>query len=200
MKTLGRWVLCAMLAVPGMAMADPGFLDFHYVAKSDLDIEITGLGSGSDDGNGFGARLLMPVSPTFALTGEYQANSYDDSGLDVTNLRFGGGLVGPTTSGLILEYVSIDLDDSTADGFSIKGRLASARVGSTQVYGEIGYVTVTDDDDVDYKGVEFNVGAAFALSPVTGLILDYRKTNLDGDDLELTFSDFRVGLRMVLGA
>lgn len=200
MSKTGKGLLCALLLAPGAAMAAPGFVDIYYVPKTDLDVNIPGFGSGSDSGNGFGIRGLIPTSPTFALTGEYQGTSYDDSGIDVSQLRLGVGFIGPSTSGVFIEYNSADLDDANADGFAIHARLAGNASPTLQLYGDVGYAKLTDDSNEDFDGLEFTLGGAVALNTACSLFVDYRKTSLDSDSLELDFTDIRAGVRFNIGA
>lgn len=188
----------AILMTSGAAQAQgPGFVDLYVVPSAKLEVAIPGFGSGDDDGDGFGIRGLIPASESLAITGEYQSTSYDDSGIDMDQLRFGIGLTGPTTSGVYLEYISSTIDDADADGFGVHGRLSTPASQPVGVYGQIGYVALEDDFETN-SGIEFSVGLAFQVNDAMGIFVDLRKTSLEGEDseIEIDFTDFRAGLRI----
>ena len=188
-----RFIAAAVLALlsqPALAQTG-GHVDIYYIPSADLDLEVPGFGSGSDDGDGFGFKGLVPAD-TIAITGEYQSTSYDESGIDFDQLRVGVGLIGPSTSGLFVEYIDADLDGAAADGFGLHGRLAGE-----QFYAQIGYIELKDDFETS-SGPEFLVGLAIAGNESMGGFIDLRKSMLKGDesDVEYEFTDIRIGLRI----
>jgi hypothetical protein len=181
-----------LLLASQSAFAEPrGHVDVYYIPSADLDITIPGFGSGSDDGDGFGFKGLIPAN-NLAVTAEYQSESYDESGIDFDQLRIGVGMIGPTTSGVFVEYIDADLADAPADGFGIHGRLAGE-----QFYAQVGYVSL-DDDSETIAGPEFLVGVAIAGNESVGGFIDLRKSMLEGADsnVEYEFTDVRIGLRI----
>jgi hypothetical protein len=203
----GKGLLCALLLIPTTAMAQRGggFVDFMYVPQTKVEITFSdpsGTFAVDGDGDGFGIRGLIPAGESVAFTGEFQTVTYEGD-TDTDRLRFGIGMVGPTTSGVFLEYDSVSFDDYDMDGFAVHGRLASNPSPGTQIYGDIGYAQLTDDDDLDYDGLEFSVGAAFGVSDAFSLLADYRVTRLkaseSGGSLEFEYTDLRLGGRMTFG-
>jgi hypothetical protein len=198
-----KMTACAVLALlPSVALAQSpargaGFVDVYFVPSANLDVTIPNVGSGDDDGDGFGVRGMGSVSDEVALTGEYQSTGYDDSGLDVDQLRFGVGLVGKTTSGVFIEYVDFDFEGEKADGFGLQARLAGQSSAAVGLYGQLGYVSIEDSSE-KLSGLEFSVGASFRLNEQTALLADFRKTHLEGEDskIEFEFTDVRVGVRL----
>lgn len=189
-KFAGASVL--MLLSPGaLAAADGGYLDVYYVPSAKIEVTIPGFGSGDDDGDGFGFKGLGRFG-TIGLTGELQSTSYDDSGIDNDQLRLGVGMVGPTTSGVFLEYVDIELDGSDADGFGVQGRLAGEHF-----YGQAGYISIEDDFETT-AGIELLIGFAIGDPQGAGAFVDMRRSMLEGDesDVEYEFTDIRAGVRV----
>jgi hypothetical protein len=181
-----------MLFSPGaFAAADGGYVDVFYVPSAKIEVTVPGFGSGDDDGDGFGFKGLATFE-TLGITGEFQSVSYDDSGIDNEQLRLGAGLVGPTTSGVFLEYVDIELDGASADGFGLQGRLAGEHF-----HMQAGYVSIKDDYET-MAGVEFLVGFAIGDPQGYGAFVDLRRSMLEGEDseVEYEFTDIRAGLRV----
>lgn len=186
------FLLCAPIA----AFADGNHVDAYVVPSSELEVDVPGQGSDSVDGDGFGVRGFGLVSPNVGLTGEYQSVGLD-RGVDVDQLRLGAGLLTGTGLGLFAEYVKLDGDDGDADGFAVHGRYEAApNGGALNLYGQIGYVMITDDFE-DNTGFEFSLGAAYRFAPQLSGFVDYRQTSVEGEDseIELDLSDWRIGAR-----
>lgn len=196
-----RHLLLLLLLGPLAAHAESrGNLDLYFIPSAKLDVEIPGFGSADDDGDGFGVRGSGALSDNAVLTGEYQSASYDDSDLDIDQLRLGVGLTAADSgSGLFVEYVDVDFDGDEADGFGIHGRLASKASDVVSVYGQVGYLSVKDDFEKN-TGLEFSVGATFWINDTAGVFGDFRQSNLEGEDseIELELTDLRVGIRIGL--
>lgn len=189
---------CGLLLFSGAAGAANGYLDLYFVPSAKLDLTIPGVGSGSDDGSGFGARLLAPLSGTSAaISGEYQSVGYDDSGIDFDQFRVGLGIIGESRSGVFVEFVSADLDGSKADGLAVQARLEGGGGGGASFYGQLGYAKL-DDDAENLSGLEFTIGIALPINDQTGAFLDYRRSQLEGHDsgVEFEFTDLRAGIRI----
>lgn len=194
--------VCAVLVMlPSVAQAQgaspTGFVDVYYVPSAKLDVTVPNVGSGDDDGDGFGVRGMGRVSDEVAFTGEYQSNGYDDSGLDVDQLRLGVGLIGKTTSGVFIEYVDFDFDGERADGFGLQARLAGQSSAAVGLHGQLGYVSIEDNTE-NLSGLEFSIGVTFRLNERAALLADFRRTELEGEDskVELEFTDVRLGVRL----
>lgn len=187
----------------GMAAAQAhatgnGNVDVYFVPSSELEVVIPGFGSATDDGDGFGVKGEL-TSGVILFNGEYQSTSYDDSDVDVSNLRLGVGVQTESNPhfGAYVEFVSTDFDDATADGFGLQGRVKYNVNDSFELVGQLGYISVEDDAADTFAGPEFLLGLAYKVTPNFGLFADYRATQRqDDDDLELNSNDFRVGARI----
>jgi opacity protein-like surface antigen len=172
-------------------------LPIYYIPSAEIEVE-SFLGNGTDDGDGFGIKGEFAVAPNVYLTGEYQGTEYDDSNLELDQLRLGAafGEGAGTGGGLYgrIQYLNISFgDDDNDDESGVGGHIGFALAPSPEfkLYGEAGYLKF---DDVD--GPEFLVGAAFQVAPNIGIFADYRTASLEDDnDNELTLDDFRVGAR-----
>lgn len=195
-------LLCAMVAAPATALAEEGrggFVDIYYIPSAELDVDIPGFGTISDDGDGFGIKTMIPVAEQAVLTGEYQSAGYDDSGIDISQLRLGVGIAAPSGSGAFVEYISVDTEELTGsktDGFGIHGRLARGGNGEIGIYGQIGYL-ILEDDFEDIDGIELAIGASIPVSGNLGVFLDLRKSPQKGkdSDVEVELTDIRLGAR-----
>jgi len=200
-KLLMLAALAAPLAVPAIAQAnEQGHVDAYYIPSSNLDID----GAGDDDGDGFGVKGMVPLGSNFFLNGEYQSVTLDDSDWDIDQLRLGGGWQTPLATGTFAvygEYANIDLDGSEADGLGVHGRLVFPIAPSVNIYGQLGYLWLEDDDNYDIDGLEFLIGASVDFTPNIGAFLDFRQSNLTADtnlgDQDFTFQDVRVGVRVL---
>lgn len=194
--------LCAALlaGVPLAVSADgmPNSLDLYYVSAG-VEVDDPFLGSGDDDGDGFGIKGNFAVADSFFLAGEYQAVGYDDSDLDLDQFRGGIGVnsdpAAPAVWYGLAEFLNFELDDGTDSesesgfGIHIGGRFAINEIFSLN--GRIGYVDVDDAD-----GLEWLIGGDIAFTEQLGAFADYRVTSLEDDtDLESDFDDLRVGVR-----
>lgn len=187
-----------LLAASGMAHAEaPGHFDLFFVPSAKFDVTIPGFGSLDDDGDGFGIKGQIPVGETMVLLGEYQGVTYDDTDIDVDQLRIGLGSFGESGGGFYAEYASIDLDGSEADGIGLHLRLSGAPSDAVTVYGQIGYLMLNDDSE-DISGLEILFGGALNVSGNTGVFVEMRKSMLEGadSDVEFEFTDLRAGLRI----
>lgn len=187
----------AMLVASGVAQAEtPGHIDVFFVPSAKFDVTVPGF-SFDDDGDGFGLKGQIPVGESAALLAEYQGVTYDESDIDVDQLRLGIGSFGPSGSGAYIEYASIDLDGSEADGFGLHARLAGGASETATVYAQIGYLMLSDDTE-DIEGLEIMFGGALTISGNTGAFVEWRKSALEtsDSDVEFDFTDLRVGLRI----
>lgn len=187
----------AAFGISAPAFSAPGnsYLDGYYVPSAELEIDLPGIGSADDDGDGFGIKGAAELAPQVFLIGEYQSTEYDDSELELDALRIGAGFgAGAGNGGGLygrIQYIDYEIDNEEESG--VGGHIGYALPLSNQfrLYGEVGYLKL---DDVD--GPEVLGGAAFMLAPNLGIFADYRVTQLEDDnDIELTFEDFRVGAR-----
>lgn len=194
------------LMLPSLAFAhEPGHLDIYYIPSAEVEISIPDLGSADDDGDGFGAKVFAPLGQAqkFFIAGEYQSVSYDESDLDLDQMRVGAGLQSSLQTGALAvygEYASLDLDDAEADGFGVHGRLSFPLVETVRLFGQLGYLMLEDDSDAELEGLEWSIGASVDFNRNFGGFVDYRQTSLeDDDDIEYDFSDLRLGVSIRFG-
>lgn len=195
-----RLLAASLIALSPAAFAAGagGYVDAFYVPKADIDLD-----GGSDDGDGFGVRGQVNLAPQFALTGEYRTVSYDDSDTDFDQFRIGGMFLAQGQSGFGAEYINGSLDETDVSGFGIHGRLAGDVAPQLQLYGQLGYLMTTFEDtgfEDDFTGLEFSVGGVFNVNKQFGILLDWRRTDLSGDDsdIDATFTDIALGARINL--
>lgn len=178
-----------------------GHIDAYYIPSADLKIDVSGLGGADDSGDGWGGRVSIPVSATAAIVGEYQETDYDDFDLGTTQFRGGLAMFFSPTSGLIVEYVDIDLEsndgDEPADGFAGHVHIGFPAGDAAEVYGRVGYAKLEDDSGEKIEGLEWSVGIAVDLNPNMGGFIDFRSSRLETADsgVDFQFDDLRIGLR-----
>lgn len=200
MKT--RFAAGLLALAPALAWGNAGYLDLYYVPSAEFETA-----TGSDDGDGFGAKMLAPVGDGVLLSGEYQTSDYDDSGIESKQFRVGLAFMGGDVLrfGVLGEYVDAELElpglgKLATDGYGLHGRLELAPSENLSLYGQGGVVKLKDDDGDRLDGPEYLVGLALALDPATGLFVEHRSTTLeDNDGDEIEFTDLRIGLRLQLG-
>jgi opacity protein-like surface antigen len=172
-------------------------VDIYYIPKADLDISLSGVGSGKDDGDGFGMRGRALISDMLFLSGEYQTVEYDDSGLEIDQFRAGLGLAGAVHSDLFiigsLEYARAKLKapglgSESDDGFGIHIGMLARLTQQFSVNAQVGYVSLDGD------GVEMLLGARFKPTEQFGIFVDYRMTKLSDSGVDLDLDDLRVGV------
>lgn len=209
---------CAAAAalMPGIGFAkEPAaaVLDAYYVVLADFEIE-GDLGAGAsfdsefDDGDGFGVKGRFNLTPSFFIAGEYQANEYEDLEIEgatidvdaeLDTIRGGAGFrFAPNLPFYVMgEYIYSDLEidgESEDDsGFGAHIGLDSPVADTISLYGQAGYVDIGGGDGFEVLG-----GVVFMFTPAIGAFADYRYTDLEDDDVESTFGDFRAGLRIAL--
>lgn len=173
------------------------YIDGYYIPSADIELK-QGPFRGDDSGDGFGVKGRAAFADTLFFSGEYQSVNFDDSDSDLDQVRAGLGFKGESPFFGRVEYVNFDTndgDDSKQDGFGIHGGIQAELTPSFGITGELGYIDVDDFD-----GLEYLIGADLKFNPVLGAFIDYRVTNLDGDnDLQLDLNDLRVGLRFDFG-
>lgn len=205
MKILKGTIAAALVLGPSLAFAaTPGYLDGYYIADSKLKLHVPGAGSGDDSGDGFGVRVAAPIGDAAFVAAEYQTANLDDSDIDIDQIRAGLGFMmgeAPLRFGGVAEYIHLKLDgggDSiTPDGYGLHGRVEFAPLPAATLYGQAGYVHVSDHGTAD--GFEWQIGGAYNFTPMFGAFVDYRSTDLDSDDVDYKLNDVRLGLRWNFG-
>jgi len=199
-KLVGAGLL-AMAPMAGFAVT-PGYLDLYYIPKASVE-------AGSfpeEDGDGYGVKLMAPVSRWGVLTGEYQTVQLDDSDQDLNQIRAGLGVMTGSRArfGAVAEYIRLELDNpgmgsDAAEGFGVHGRIELDPTNWLNLYGQLGYVRIDNDGAVD--GLELSVGAATRINAAIGLFADYRLTKLEDEaKVEHDIADLRMGLRVSFGS
>lgn len=212
MMKLGIFSLGALALAASFNAQAGASLDVYYVPSEELKIGVSGLGSESQDGDGFGGKGVFSFGTSGALiSAEYQATEIDDFDVEIKQARVGGGWMRPHETfsfGGYGEYVALEFEsgDGSADasGFGVHGRLEFAPAPALTLHAQAGYLSLSDDDsDEDLTGPEYSIGAAYAFSPTIGGFADYRYTNLETDDgggeAEFELNTVRVGVRFVFG-
>jgi len=206
MRTVKTVLGASILALaPTLASAGGVAIDAYYVAVGDLEVNDNAF----DSGDGFGIRGQFQVTGLGFLTGEYQANDYENlegTSIDgeLTTFRAGVGFdLGANNPFYVRgEYidwqfegsptliVDTDRDDS---GYGVHLGAAGSLSEALGVYAELGYIDVGDFGD----GMEYMVGALLSLSGGSGLFVDYRYSSLTGNhDVDQKLGDIRTGVRI----
>ncbi|MGB0954538.1 MAG: hypothetical protein ACPGZP_00900 [Panacagrimonas sp.] len=206
MKKLGIAALaCSGLLFAHQASAgSEGAVDLYYIPSAEFEVDVDGFGESEfDDGDGFGAKARFALGSQLFIAGEYQTVEYEELGglpIDGELDQIRGGLgfwIGADSPFYVAaEAVHLDLDTGD-DGDDETGFAAHLGVNaplgeSINLYGQAGYI------DVDGDGLELLGGLAFQVTQTLALFADYRHTTLDDDGVEITFSDFRAGIRLAL--
>lgn len=173
-----------------------GHVDAYYIPNADLEIS-DATGSAKDDGDGFGLKGRFLVSEQLFIAAEYQAVEYDDSELELDQLRVGVGFTMPINITLNfvgqVEYINAETDapgvsSESDDGFGVHAGLEAALAPQFSLYGRVGFVSVDDSD-----GPEFLVGARFKVTPNASLFADYRASRFSDSGTDLDLDDLRIG-------
>lgn len=201
-RSLVMGLAAAMFGAPLAASAHGSSYIDGYGVLADTETELVGVGRAEDEGDGGGIKAQLDLGGVF-LTGEYQSVDYDDTEIELDQVRAGialgpgagngGGFYGGA------EYVNFnfdfpgipDEDEEDQDGFGGHIGYAIALAPIVRLYGQAAYVKL---DDID--GPEFLAGIAVELLPNLGVFADYRATDFeDEDENELSFDDVRIGAR-----
>ena len=196
----------ALVAAPLSAFAG-GSVDVFYM---DQDLDISGPASLKDDGDGFGMRGAAELGHGLSLTGLYQKSDLDDATIlglkDIEETRVGLSydhrLDGFTVGGG-LDAVSVDLDFQGAvpvsvalSGYSANVHASVSPIENLSLYAHVGYTDLNKAD-----GMEYGVGASYAVTPEVSGFVEYRTARLDGDlnlgagKIDLDLDTLRVGAR-----
>lgn len=203
-----RFVRLALAAsiLPAHALAGAtqfNRIDAYYAPDVELEAEDDD-GKASIDGDGWGVEGAVSFSDRAFFTVQYQSDTVDDVGgeIQLDQTRFGVGMQlnsGPSPAWYLrAEYIQLDMEatvfdlgsaSADSDGFGAHLGVYGEN-GQWAGYAEIGYASVEDAD-----GFEGVVGGLFRISERFGLFAAYRYTQLDDDDVTLTLSGLRAGLR-----
>lgn len=170
----------AVLSTP--ALADGSGFVRGEIGRSDIDVTIDEMGSGSDEDTAWGFRGGYWFNPNIAIEGFYSQlySTTLDDGFDSYRAKLhavGVGLVAKKNFG------------GNHQGFFISGRGGIAR----------GVVTVEIDGSME--GAEassakpyFGIGAGYDFNERFGLSVNYDRLSGDGDGVDLTAKTLTLGL------
>ncbi len=194
------WAL-ALLLLPLSAYAEGvsyNYFEANYIIDEELDVDIPGFGSGSDDGDGFAVAGSFAFNETFFGNASYSDASLDDSGLDLSNLSIGVGARSAQWTGAVdlfgvLSYEDTEVDSLDDSGFGIAGGLRGLLADNFELNGQVKYTDIGDAD-----GVGFKVGGVYAFNPNWGVTGDWSTSNLEDDTgAEVDIDELRVGVRYI---
>lgn len=177
-KTL---VLCCALALASLsnvALAAEGGAGFirAEVGTSDVEMDVDGLGSGSDDDSAYSVRGGYFFNANFGVEAFY-SNLYDKSedGASLELTGYGIGVVAKKNFG------------ANNSGFFINGR-----AGIAHLKGEAGLAGFGSDSDTSNKAY-VGVGAGYDFSESFGVSLNYDFHQADFDGLSVDADTLTVG-------
>lgn len=185
----------ALTAAPLGAFAG-GSVDVFYMDQ-DLDIQ----GTPNDDGDGYGFRGMAELGQGVSLTALHQDADLDNapkSNLKETRvgLSYARAMNGFNV-GAGLETVTLDSNtggSGTSDrGYSINVHASMSPIDKVNAYARIAYTDVESRD-----GIEYEVGASYAITPVVAGFVEYRMLQLENNASPSTDFDLdtlRVGAR-----
>ncbi|MDZ4080449.1 outer membrane beta-barrel protein [Hydrocarboniphaga sp.] len=213
-----KLLMLATLAAPSAAWAnEQGHIDGYYIPYSAYETDDGTGDSVKLEGDGFGVKGMIPLGyqGNFFAIGEYQSTSQDKRfgggkvNTDLDQFRLGGGFQVPLATGtgaVYAEYINVDQDleglKFEPDGFGIHGRLSFPISPGVNLYGQIGYVSLSDGD-IDADGPEYLIGGSVDFTPNIGAFIDFRYTDLKIDfndgfaDEDDAYSNVRLGVRVL---
>ena len=146
-----------------------------------------------------GIAGVFQVADQVFLTGEFQTVEYDDTNVDLDQIRLGAGFgpgMSPNNQGLYgrVEYVNFEFDPGKDDD-GVAGAIGYGLPLNPQfrVHGEVGYLYMDDAD-----GPELLIGATYRIAQNFGVFADYRISFLEFDgpgNGDVDVSDLRAGVR-----
>lgn len=197
-----HWLCCAAGAVlmSQSANALDSNLSLNYL-KQDLEVTLPTLGSGSDDGDGFGISGVYAFNKIGHISAAYQ--QVDIENLESSEFRIGGGAGYQVNSVFFpygrTEFARIDLENqltnNTADdsGVIFSAGVVLSLTERFQLDGRVGLVALDDTD-----GGEIELGATARVTDNFGVFASYRGLYLEDDfNNEIDFDDVRAGVRFL---
>ena len=184
----------ALVAAPLSAFAG-GSLDVFYVDQ-DLDA-----GPADNDGHGYGIRGAAELGHGLSLTALHQDADLDTpikSNLKETRigLSYDRAMNGFSVGGG-LETVTLDTNTGGAGasqrGYSVNMHASISPIENVSAYARVGY---TDLDDSD--GIEYEVGASYAITPEVAGFIEYRMLQLETNatpSVDVDLDTLRIGAR-----
>lgn len=180
-------VLLALLAAPGLALADGFSYDYLQLSYGQVDFDNVSI-----DGDGFGVDGSFGITESLNIIGGYQTTDFD-SLADANQLQVGLGVHTPISETLdvvaAVSYINVDVDTFLGpagddDGFGLTAGVRAAITSKMEANAGISYV------DFDNSGDETGFG---------GSVL-YNFTDVFSAGLGASWSDdtstFSIGGRM----
>lgn len=194
MKLVGTGLL-AISPMTAMATGMGNSIDGYYVS-SGLEVDVENVGSGDDDGDGFGVKGTFAFADQLFFNGEYQTVGYDDSDADLDQIRAGVGINTSASEQIVFyglaEFISFDFDNEDDSGFGVHGGAIFNLNQAIALNARLGYVDLGDSD-----GLEWLAGGSFKFTPQVAAFIDYRVTNQEDSGVELDVDDLRIGARFI---
>lgn len=175
--------------------SERSYFDAYYVPRFEFNVT-----SNEDHGDGYGARVQIPVWNGLRVTGEYEAATLNDTGFDITQYRYGLLFMGGDHIRLgagaaeIRPTISTSLSDFKPDGYSLYLRGELDVTEGSSLYAQAGYRKLRPDANAD--GPEYVFGGTAMFTSILGAFGEYRLAALKDDDgARIEFADIRVGVR-----
>jgi len=174
-------LVLAMAATPAMA---GGFVRGE-IGQANVDFDVDGLGSDSDDDTSYSIRGGYYFNKNFAVEGFY-SSFYDKSA------EFDDGTVtydaAPKLSGIGRGVVGKTDFGGDQTGFFLMGRAGF-------MHGKVdASVSGLGSDNASSNKPYFGIGAGYDFSPKLGLSLNWDRYQGSGDDLDITADTLALGL------
>ena len=174
-------LFASLLALSGFSAAASaadrplGFLHGE-VGRSNVDVDVAGFGSGSDNDTSFSVRGGYFFNANFAVEGFY-SNVYDESedGVSAKLSALGIGLVAKRNFG------------ADGNGFFIDGRAGIARGTIDASIDGLG------SDSAGSTKPYFGVGAGYDFSSLFGVSLNFDRLKGEGDGISITADTLTLG-------
>ncbi len=170
-----------------------GSLDVFYVDQN------ISAGGPDDDGNGVGFRGQAALGQGVSLTALYQDAELKDADANLRETRIGLSYDTKCHNinvGAGLETVGVDLNDgglgASLRGHSLNAHASISPIDKVSLTARIGY---TDVDEL--AGMEYEVGAQYAIDKQISAFVEYRMANLndEGFGADVDLDTLRVGGR-----
>ncbi len=194
---LTQLAAAALLVASPLVASAAGYVEGYYV-NSDLDVSLGSVGSGDDDGNGFGIRASHAFHTNYFAVGEAESLSYDETDIDVRFLRLGAGansdpkapVVGFIYGELVNASIDAGGDDSSETGYGAHFGAKFKPMTNVSLTARLGYVEIDET-----SGMEGLISGTYSFTPTLGATVAYRALNQSQGDADLDLSDWRIGVR-----
>lgn len=188
-------LLAVAIVITPMSAFAAGSLDVFYMNQK-VDSLVAG---GKDDGNGVGVRGQATLGQGVSLTALLQDAELKDNDVNLRETRIGLSYDtkchGIDVGGGV-DSVSADLNNGqpgqSLRGYSVNAHASISPIDNVTLSARVGYTDVEE-----LAGMEYEIGASYAINKNVSGFVEYRMANLDdegmGDDVDL--DTLRVGAR-----